>query len=116
MIEQLPVSHGALLGFEVTGEVTRSDYDVLVPAVQAKVDEFGSVRLMLDLHDFESEKAEAWGADLRFGHEYHDRIERLAIVGSERWQEWLTHLARPFYCREARFFESRTEAWVWLSS
>ena len=116
MIELLPQSHANILGFEVSGDVTKADYDVIVPAVQAQVDEAGSVRLLVDLQDFHTEKAEAWGADLHFGHEYHDSIERLAIVGNRKWQEWLARLAKPFYSRDARFFESRTEAWAWLTA
>jgi len=68
-------STGDTLGFHVSGDVTKADYDVLTPAVAAAVDQHGSVNLMLDLTDFHWEKVSAWGADLRFGHEYHDKID-----------------------------------------
>jgi hypothetical protein len=107
-------STGDTLGFHVSGDVTKADYDVLTPAVAAAVDQHGSVNLMLDLTDFHWEKVSAWGADLRFGHEYHDKIDRLAIVGDRKWEEHLTHICTPFYAKNARYFEDEAAAWTWL--
>lgn len=114
MIEQIPDSHDAVLGFRVVDDITAEDYEVLRPAVQAAVDEHGSVRLLLDLTEFRHEKIEAWGADLRFGQHFHDAIERLAIVGDHTWQKWLARLSEPFYAREAQFFADQPTAWGWL--
>jgi hypothetical protein len=121
MIEILPTSdpltsQAAVLGFRVSGDVTKADYDVLTSAVESAVEAHGSVRVLLDLTDLHSEKAEAWGADLHFGRELHDEIERMAIVGDRTWQRWLTHLARPFYAKDAQFFENQPDAWAWLTS
>ena len=116
MIEKMPRSHENVLGFRVGGDVTREDYDVLVPAVQAIVDGSGSVRLLLDLTGFHWEKVDAWAADLRFGKTYHNSIERMAIVGRHEWEKWLTRLAEPFYAREARYFDDVDRAWDWLDS
>jgi hypothetical protein len=109
-------STGNTLGFHVSGDVTKADYDVLTPAVAAAVDQHGSVNLMLDLTDFHWEKVSAWGADLHFGHEYHDKIARLAIVGDRKWEEHLTHICTPFYAKDAKYFEDDTAAWTWLDS
>jgi hypothetical protein len=116
VIEKLPRSNENVLGFHVSGDVTREDYDTLVPAVQTIVDESGSVRLLLDLTDFHWEKVEAWAADLRFGKTYHNSIERMALVGNRQWEKWLTRLAAPFYAREAKYFADVDQAWDWLDS
>jgi hypothetical protein len=113
-ITKLDAGTGDTLGFEVSGDVTTADYEVLTPAVAEAVDEHGTIRLLLDLTDFHWEKVSAWGSDLRFGHEYHDTIERLAIVGNRTWQKHLAHLASPFYAEESAFFETRADAWTWL--
>lgn len=114
MIEQLRGSHGAVLGFRVTGDVTAEDYGELEPAVRAAVDEHGSVRLLLDLVDLHGEKLEAWGSDLRFGAHFRHVIERMAIVGDHAWERWLTRLAEPFYARDAQYFTEQDAAWAWL--
>ena len=70
MIEEMDRGSGAVLGFSVSGDVTRADYDTLTPAVAAAIEEHGSVRLLLDLTGFYWEKVGAWGADLHFGREF----------------------------------------------
>jgi hypothetical protein len=114
MIEALPDSHDAVLGFRVSGDVTAEDYGVLTPPVQAAVDEHGSVRLLLDLTDFRWEKAEAWGSDLRFGEQFRHAVARMAIVGDRAWERWLAHIAKPFYARDAEYFTDAEQAWTWL--
>lgn len=107
-------SAGSTLGFEVSGEVTRDDYRVLTPAVEAVVEQHGTVNLLLDLTGFRWEKVSAWGADLHFGHELHDKIARMAIVGDKKWEQHLAHLATPFYARDAEYFDNDDDAWEWL--
>lgn len=116
MIEKMSRSHDSVLGFRVSGDVAREDYETLEPAVQNIVDESGSVRLLLDLTDFHWEKVEAWGADLRFGKKYHRSIERIALVGQHDWEKWLARLAEPFYAHEAKYFADVDQAWKWLNS
>ena len=105
---------GNVLGFEVSGDVTKADYDLLIPAVAAAVEQHGTVRLLLDLTGFRWEKVGAWGADLRFGREFHDKIERLAIVGEKGWERHLATICSPFYAKESEYFDNDPDAWAWL--
>ena len=116
MIEKMSESEGKILGFKAIGTVTKADYKVLVPEVQALVDKEGSISLLLDLRQFKWEKVEAWGADIKFGRTYHEKIDKMAIVGDRTWEKWITTLAEPFYSKEARFFHSDEidAAWKWL--
>ena len=109
-------STGDTLGFVVSGDVTKADYDLMTPAVEAAVEEHGTVKLLLDVTDFRWEKVDAWGADLHFGHEFHEKVARMALVGNKKWEEWLAHLATPFYAKEAAYFEDQDAAWAWLRS
>jgi hypothetical protein len=109
-------SEGNALGFKVSGDVTKADYDVLTPAVATAVDQHGSVNVLLDLTDFHTEKVSAWGADLHFGHEYHDKISRMAIVGNKGWEKHLARICSPFYAKESKYFENDDDAWGWLQS
>lgn len=78
-------SRDNVLGFRAVGEVTKEDYATLVPAVAAAIKQYATIRVLFDLSDFKREKAVAWGADLGFGREYHDKIERMALVGDRSW-------------------------------
>ena len=114
MIETMDRSTQTVLGFEVSGTVTKDDYEVLTPAVEAAIDANGSVSLLLDLTGFHWEKVSAWASDLRFAKQYHDKISKMAIVGDKKWERHLASLCSPYYAKEAKFFESDSDAWDWL--
>lgn len=118
MIEKMNESTGNIIGFKAVGTITKEDYALLTAEVESLIREVGSLCLLLDLETFEGEEFKAWGADLKFGHEFRKKIQKMAIVGDKKWQKWLTSLVDPFYARDARFFPTaeREAAWVWLQS
>ena len=116
MIEKLEQSSENVLGFKVSGDVVKADYDVMVPAVEAALKTNEMVMVLLDMTGFKWEKAEAWGSDLKFGREFRHKITKMAIVGDKNWEKWLTALVDPFYAKDAKFFhpEESDKAWAWL--
>jgi hypothetical protein len=116
MLEKLSESSGSVVGYKVVGKVTVEDYKQLNPEIQALVDEYDAVCVLLDMQEFAGEEVKAWLPDLRFGHRFHDKIDKMAIVGDKRWEKWLTALVDPFYAKDGEFFppEETDKAWVWL--
>jgi len=114
VIETMERSTVKILGYRISGDMTKADYQTLTPAVAAAIEAHGSVSLLLDLTEFHWEKVSAWGADLHFGKQFHDKIDKMAIVGDKKWERHLAHLAQPYYAREAKFFETDDDAWIWL--
>ena len=118
MLEKMSESSGPVVGYKVQGKVTAEDYQQLNQEVQALVDQHDDVCLLLDLQEFAGEEANAWLPDMKFGHRFHDKIKKMAIVGDKRWEKWLTALAHPFYAKDAKLFHSGEidKAWSWLRS
>ena len=114
MIETMERSSGKVLGYVMSGDITKADYETLVPAVAAAVEAHGSVSLLFDLTDFHWEKMSAWKSDMDFGKDYHDKIDKMAIVGDKGWEKHLTKLADRYYAKEAEYFEAADDAWDWL--
>ena len=116
MIEQLEQSSGNIIGFKISGTVTKDDYAALVPAVESLVDEVGDINMLFDLSEFHWEKVSAWSADMKFGSDYRKKINKMAIVGDKKWQKWLTSIVDPFFAREAEYFhtDDSQAAWAWL--
>lgn len=116
MFKKMSESDGNVLGYQVIGDISKEDYTALVAEVQTIIDAQGSVRMLLDMEQFKSEKASAWGSDLNFGRTYRKLIEKMAIVGDKKWESWMTKLVEPFYAREAKYFHTADidEAWRWL--
>jgi len=116
MLEKLRESSGSVVGYKVVGKVTVEDYQKLEPEVKAVVEQNEDVCLLLDLQEFAGEEVKAWLPDLKFGHHFHDKISKMAIIGDKAWEKWLTALADPFYAKDAKFFhpEETDKAWTWL--
>jgi predicted transcriptional regulator len=117
MIEKMNESSGPVVGYKVEGKVTPDDYRQLNPQIEALVDQYDDdVCVLLDMQEFGGEEVKAWLPDLKFGHRFHDKIAKMAIVGDKRWEKWLTDLVKPFYARDGKFFhpEETEKAWAWL--
>jgi len=116
MIEKLDKSSGNVLGYKISGTVKKEDYKTMVPEVEAVIEEKGSANLLLDMSGFKWEALGAWGADMKFGRDYHKKIKKMAIVGNKRWEKWMTKIVDPFYAGEAEYFEATDSeaAWAWL--
>jgi hypothetical protein len=116
MFEKLNESSGSVVGYKIVGKVTVEDYQKLDPEIQSLVNQYDKVCLLLDLQEFAGEEAKAWLPDLKFGHHFHNKIIKMAIVGDKRWEKWIAALADPFYAKDAKFFHSAEtdKAWAWL--
>ncbi|MBE2222187.1 MAG: STAS/SEC14 domain-containing protein [Anaerolineae bacterium] len=118
MIEKMSESAGNVVGYRVVGKVTKEDYtETLFPEVGALVAQEGSIGLLLQLDELTGEEAKAWGTDIKFGKEYHKKIERLAVVGNGRLEKIIASLADPFYAQDAKYFHTDDidTAWEWVA-
>lgn len=90
MIEVMDNLPEGVLGFLITGEVTRADYDdVLMPPIIDEVKSGGKVRALVQIGpDFEGYEAGAVWADVKAGAEFgigrHSSWERIAVVTNGR--------------------------------
>jgi len=116
MITELARSSGNTVGFAISGEVTKADYDVLTPLVEGIVEAHGSVNMLCDMRGFRWEKIDAWGSDLHFGREFKDKTAKMAVVGDSGFDHLAAELAKPFYARNVRYFTDEDAAWAWLIS
>jgi nucleotide-binding universal stress UspA family protein len=83
---KLPSSTGYILCYSVSGTVTSEDYrNLLIPDVEQAFNEFGKVRILIDISDF-SVKDMQWAAmwqDAKFGLKI-GKIEKFAVICHHR--------------------------------
>ncbi len=96
---------GKLLVVHVSGKLVKDDYTELVPAFERLVKQHGKMRLLFDMSDFHGWEASAAWEDFKFGIEHYADIERMAMVGENKWQEAMTVFAKPFTKAEVRYFD-----------
>jgi SpoIIAA-like len=116
MFQQLEESSGRIVGYRVSGKLTDEDYEILVPQLEKVIERWVTIRLLLEFDDFHGWDIEAAWDDFKFGMKHNNDIERLALVGDRKWEEWMAKLAKPFMNAEVRYYD-RSEldsAWYWL--
>jgi hypothetical protein len=87
MSVEIQEASGRTVTFRVTGQMKQLE----LAAAQQKVAEFikkvGKVRFLVLIEDFLGvDKAGDWG-DVSFQAQYDEFIERIAIVGEQRWED-----------------------------
>ena len=53
---------------------------------------------------------------MKFGVKHYDDLERIALFGERKWEEWMAMICEPFTRASVRYFESSEieKAWEWL--
>ena len=109
---------GGLIVVRAAGELTRSDYDRFVPWLERRVaGRQGPLRFVVHAEDWDgwADLRAAW-ADLKMDARFAGQVERLAMVGDSRWQEWMTKLSDPLLATKLRWFDpseaDAAEAWA----
>ncbi|MCK4971597.1 MAG: STAS/SEC14 domain-containing protein [Thermoplasmata archaeon] len=116
MFQRMDRSLANAVGYRIVGKIRKEDFEAFLPQVRALVDQFGSIRLLLDLSDYDGIELKAWFSDAKFGKEFHKDLEKMAIVGDKRWNKWITSLSRSALSGQAKFFNEIDieSAWMWL--
>lgn len=117
-IQRLPQSSDAILGYQFSGKIQSNDYTTFLLDVLATLREHPQVRLLLAFDDVRGISLKALWADLQFGLHHGREVEKLALVGDQRWSAWLARLARPMYAEAVQHFGAADQgsAWSWLRS
>jgi hypothetical protein len=117
MIEKLPHSAGNILAFKMTGKLHDEDYKQFVPIVEMAIQAYGKVRLLAEFADFHGWDLHALWDDIKFATTHCADVERVALVGDQKWEEWMAKICRPFAMAKLRYFDARESitAWIWLT-
>lgn len=107
-----------LLKVKVRGKLVRKDYEEFAPMVERMVQEHGKIRVLIEMEDFHGWTAGALWEDIKFDAKHFNHIERLAMVGDKKWQEWMAMFCRPFTTAKIRYFDhaEADEARAWTEA
>ena len=112
---------GNIFRVELQGTLRKADLDRCQGQLVAEMRRLGAIRLLFVLDRFEGwESGDNW-SDLSFYATHGDLIERIAIVGEEKWRaEALMFAGADLRRAPVEFFAgspaSTDEARVWLTS
>jgi hypothetical protein len=117
MIEQLPGGSEKVLAFKMSGKLHDEDYKTFVPMVDSAIAREGKVRLLAQFEDFHGWDLHALWDDIKFATTHCTKIERIALVGDQKWEKWMAAVCKPFTMAKIRYFDSSAigAAWAWLA-
>ncbi|MGP1680617.1 MAG: STAS/SEC14 domain-containing protein [Burkholderiales bacterium] len=110
-------SGGTILVVHVSGKLVKEDYAHFVPEFERFLRQHGKLRLLFDMTGFHGWEAGAAWEDLKFGVKHFADIERLAMVGEEKWQHGMATFCKPFTQAAVRYFDHADDgkARTWLA-
>ncbi|BBY12104.1 STAS/SEC14 domain-containing protein [Mycobacterium marseillense] len=118
MIDVMRESDGDVLGLRATNKLTMSDYrDVLVPAVQALLDRFGTLKVLFLIDEpFDGWTLRAAWVNTLFDIRHRNDFVKVAMVGAPRWERSCVNVAALLMSGELRTFdrERLDAAWGWV--
>jgi MFS superfamily sulfate permease-like transporter len=96
---------GKILVIQVSGKLTKADYEHFVPEFDRLIEQHGKLRLLFDMSGFHGWEVSAMWEDIKFGIEHFADIERLAMVGETQWQHGMATFCKPFTKAAIRYFD-----------
>ncbi len=100
-----------LLVVRLSGKLTKQDYEYFTPEVERLIQQFGSIRMLVEMHEFHGWSMGALWEDIKFDLKHFTHIDRLALVGDRKWEAGMAVFCRPFTTATIRYFdESNLEA------
>ena len=118
MIKILPETAGNVVGLRLVGEIGASDYEEMPPEFDIIVSNYAGVRIMLDWENLAgwTEEGESVRFFTRISYRKFD-IERIAIVGEEKWRSEAGLMEEIVGCNVRLFDPADKEAaWRWLKN
>lgn len=115
-MHRISQTDGNLITVHVSGTLTQEDYDQLIPSWEKVIAEQGSMRLLFVMEDFHGWKPGAAWDDFRFESRHAAKVERVALVGEKKWQEWFAKIGSLIAQENVHYFDlddlSAAERWV----
>jgi len=107
---------GKVLEILVSGRFSADDYNHLVPEVERLINLHGKMRIVFEMFKFRGWELGAVWEDIKFDFKHFADIDRLAVIGDRKWQEWMPIICRPFTTAAVRCFErgAAREARRWV--
>ncbi len=112
----LDSSHDDYMALEAVGTLSSTDYDGLLPKIEAIIAKHDKIQLLVDLEKFDGwEIAAAW-KDMMFGFVHWSDISRMAIIGDAAWESWAAQISNVLMPAQVRHFHvnEREQAHQWM--
>ncbi|EDY20156.1 UspA domain protein [Chthoniobacter flavus Ellin428] len=110
--------HGRVLDVNLHGKLSRSDFDHIVPETERLIQKYGKIRILVILHDFDGWDLGATWEEIKWEAKHFNHVDRIAIVGDERWHKRMASLCGSFTTARVHYFalDALDAAYQWVDA
>ena len=100
------------------GKLDEEDYKELIPFLERKVDFNNNINWYFEMKNFKGWSPKAIWEDLRLDVECDGQLNKIAMVGNKKWENWVSKLMKPFSYAKIKYFdiEEKRKAQQWIES
>ena len=119
MIKLLPQSTGSVLGFEISGKVSREEEKEWISKIEKHIEQHGKLRILVHLEESAGWSIDAGVQDIKWVLTHMKNLNKIAIVSPSSVWKWLVSLdgffAQLVGIGAKHFDVSEIEAaWKWV--
>ncbi len=116
MIQILNESEGNLLATEAVNKLEENDYKILRTEIQTILSNHKALNWYFEMKDFKGWQPKALWEDLKLDVDHAKDLHKIAMVGNENWEKWMTRVMKPFVKAEYFDISEKEKALEWLRS
>jgi len=107
---------GKMLEVQVSNKLTATDYDIFVPEFERLIKLHGKISVLFDMVNFHGWEVAALWDDIKFDVKHFSDIDRLAMVGDQKWEKGMSAFCEPFTSAKIKYFDRKDfdQARAWL--
>ena len=107
---------GTILEIVISDKLTKEDYETFVPEVDRLVKKHGKISILFDMRDFHGWELAAMWEDTKFAAGHFRDLDKIAMIGEKKWEEWMAKVCNPFTSAEIRYFDhdhlDKAASWI----
>ena len=116
MLQILEESKGDLFAVQLSGQIDKQDYDIMLPMLEEKIKQHGKINVFVEVMDMKNVSLEALWEEIKFDFRHATDYGKVAVVGEPKWLDWLSLAASPFTTAKIKHFppDQRLHALNWI--
>lgn len=118
MIQFIDLKKDNLLATIINGKLKENEVALLHKKIHQILEFNDKVSWYFEMSDFDGWSAKGFWEDLKMDTNHASDYEKIAMVGDEKWQDWMTQLMKPFTSADIKFFEfkDKEKAKTWIQT
>ncbi|MEQ8882724.1 MAG: STAS/SEC14 domain-containing protein [Fulvivirga sp.] len=116
MLQILGFTKNNIIATRAEDNLTEMDIQKIHPLIHSIVNRDQKVKWYFEMENFSGWDIKGLWKDVKMDLSHAEDYEMIAMVGEEKWQDWITQFMKPFTNAEIRYFdlEEKEEAKEWI--